>query len=120
MSYLTRHELTWNTPLPTEEQVLTRLSEIMELPQTTVQNILHHEPAKWYEHETHLSSISQDWPHTLFYLYCEGEDGDRYMTFFRNGRYMTKEYQPPVFDEKEFQNLSKLPVSDQTHAPTSQ
>lgn len=104
MSFLTRYALTWDVPEPSQEQVTARLAALMDEPEDDVRRILNeHEPAKWYDSEEHLIILSREWPGTLFSLDCEGEDGERYITFFRNGKSQTKEYLAPVFNEAEFQ-----------------
>ena len=103
MSFLTRYSLTWDAPEPSQEQVTARLAALMDEPEDEVRRILdEHESAKWYDSEEHLIILSREWRSTLFSLDCEGEDGERYVTFFRNGKSQTKQYLKPVFDEADF------------------
>ena len=105
MSYYTQHELHWDDDNLSEEEVLKHLAPMLELPADEATDIiLHGHTAKWYDSDDHVSSVSTRWPTVLFTMTCHGEDGEHYVTFFRNGRALTKDYVEPVFDENEFNN----------------
>ena len=111
MGYQTSHHLTWDNNDPTEEQVIKRLSQLLEIPAEQAESIaLFGQFAKWYESDDHMGIISREWPKTVFALDCQGEDRiESYTVFFRNGYCLTKSYIKPEFDEAEFR-LNAKPV----------
>ena len=100
MSYYSTHYLTWNTDVPTQDEVATILAPMIGVPVSVAQEIAFEQsPAKWYDSDAHMTQISTHWPETVFTLDCEGENGDRSATFFKNGSHYTEMYVKPEFDE---------------------
>lgn len=42
---------------------------------------------KWYEHDEDMEEISRQFPNCVFKLECNGEDGDRWIVFYQNGKH---------------------------------
>jgi len=40
---------------------------------------------KWYQHEEDLNTISKNWPNVMFVLNCQGEDGEMWRVYSKNG-----------------------------------
>lgn len=45
------------------------------------------EEQKWYEHDEDMEEISKQFPSCVFKLDCNGEDGDRWIVFYQNGKH---------------------------------
>lgn len=103
MSYYTSHSLSWNTDEPTEEQIAAALAPMMEVSHDEATSAINGESTKWYDSDDHMTAISQKWPQALFTMECHGEGGEAYVTFYRNGRSLQKDFEKPSFDEDEFQ-----------------
>ena len=115
MSYYTKNRLSWDTPEPSEEDVISKLAELMGENRETVEDIaLHRTPATWYDAEQQISKLSQDHPDTVFTVDCEGEDDYRGITFFRNGLNYRRDIIAPVFDEDAFSKEAKPPAPTPT------
>ena len=107
MSYYTNHNLSWESDTPTEEEVIAELAQMMNPDTPTIgqalleqtNNIINGEAAKWYDAEQHIKSLSTKSPHAVFSLNCTGEDGEKWVTFFRDGASYTELYVQPEFDD---------------------
>ena len=100
MSYYSSHQLTWDTDVPTQDEIAGILAEMIEVPVHAAREIAFEQsPAKWYDADDHITKLSSTWPATVFTLDCEGENGDRSFTFFKEGRHYTQMYLKPEFDE---------------------
>lgn len=103
MSYYSYHELSWDSESPTENEVISRLAKLMNTTSAEAEEIaLHRKFTTWYESSAHLQQLSSEHPGVLFTLDRQGEDDERHVDFFRDGRFHTKPYEPPPFDEEEF------------------
>ena len=47
------------------------------------------------------------WPGTLFTMEHIGEDGSRWTSFYRDGRFYSKEPDQPQFSEERFQQTAR-------------
>ena len=104
MSYYSMHQLTWDTPEPSQETIVQRLSALMNLPEEQTASIaLQHDSAKWYDADQHVATLSREWPKTILSLDCQGENGEKSITSFRNGLNLYKEHEASVFNKQEFQ-----------------
>ena len=114
MSYYTNHNLSWESDTPTENEVLAELAQMMHPDTPTIgqallektYNIINGESAKWYDAKQHISRLSTKSPDTVFSLNCTGEDGEQWVTFFRDGNCYTEPYAQPKFDDSKL----KLPT----------
>ena len=70
-------------------------------------NLINGEAAKWYDAEQHIKHLSTKSPDAVFTLNCTGEDGEQWVTFFRDGTLYTEPYVQPTFDD------SKLKIPTQ-------
>ena len=115
MSYYTNHNLSWEPDTPTEEEVIAELAQMMNPDTPTIRqaileqthDIINGEATKWYDAEQHIRHLSTKSPDTVFTLNCTGEDGEKWVTFFRNGALYTETYIQPEFDD------SKLKIPTQ-------
>ena len=111
MSYYTNHNLSWGSDTPTEDEVIAELAQMMNPDTPTTEqalleqtyNIINGEPAKWDDAEQHISRLSKKSPDAVFSLDCTGEDGEKWVTFFRDGTCYTECYMQPEFDESKLQ-----------------
>lgn len=57
---------------------------------------------KWYDHVTHMVTLSREFPGLTFRLEGHGESlGDAWVLYVRDGRVSDKEkWDPPPFDER--------------------
>ena len=103
MSFYTTHTLTWDPPGPAEEEITEALAAIMKTStEETARIALNGESEKWYDSNEDVAALSKHWPETVFSLDCCGEDGQKYVAFFRNGMHLTRDYAKPEFDEADF------------------
>ena len=121
MAYLTTHNLIWTSDQPDREELLQLLAplyhEIHPPRRPPTEGEMEEvreaadgsESTKWYDAENHIAALSTKWPDTLFTLDCNGHDGDRWMSFIRNGQLLTKFYEPPTFDEEQFAAQARAP-----------
>ena len=110
MSFYTTHALTWDPPGHAEEDVTEALAAIMKTTsEETARIALNGESDKWYDSNENVAALSKLWPETLFSLDCCGEDAQKYVVFFRNGRHLTRDYVKPEFDEADFEAHAKAP-----------
>ena len=42
---------------------------------------------KWYDRDVHFKTLSLKFPNVLFNLYCCGEDGAKWLEYYKNGVY---------------------------------
>lgn len=119
MSYYTSHSLSWNADEPTEEQITAALAPMMEISQEEATSAINGESTKWNDSDDHMTDISKKWPQVLFTMECHGEDGEAYLTFFRNGRSLQKDFEKPAFDEDEFQAKAAPALPGQHLEPRS-
>ena len=56
---------------------------------------------KWYEHDGDLREFSERFPRCLFVLSCQGEEGEQWIEYFKDGKYCMIEpiITWPEFDE---------------------
>ena len=121
MAYLTTHNLIWTTDQPDREELLQLLAPLyhefnppgrpptedeMEEVREAADGS---EPTKWCDAENHIAALSTKWPDTLFTIDCNAHDGERWMSFIRNGQLLTKFYEPPTFDEEQFKAQAREP-----------
>ena len=100
MSYYSSHQLTWDTDVPTQDEIAEILAGMIEVPVHAAREIAFEQsPAKWYDADDHIAKLSRKWSGTVFTLDCEGENGDRSFTFFKDGHHYTQMYLKPEFDE---------------------
>lgn len=122
MSYVTRHQLTWNTEVPTREDFARQLAQYyfaqgdqpaqpahinLELMHDVMDGATR---VEWEQSDTHLALASAEYPDTVFSLDCQGEDGELHMIFVKNGRCLDLPYAPPPFDEADFAIKAYDPV----------
>ena len=102
MSEFTRHKLSWDTgDEPTENKVALQLAELIKADVNVASEIAFQwKPAAWCNSQEHISQISRQWPKTVFSLDCNGEQGDRWITFFRDGTCYSVVYSKPEFDDR--------------------
>lgn len=53
---------------------------------------------KWYDYEQDMLQLSREFPDVLYVLHAEGEDGERWRTYFKGGKSQTVEAKI-IFDE---------------------
>ena len=41
---------------------------------------------KWYDRNKHFNKLSLKYPKALFCLYCDGEDGSKWLEYYKNGK----------------------------------
>ena len=115
MSYYTNHNLSWESDTPTEEEVIAELAQMLNpdtptIGQTLLEqtyNIINGEATKWYDAEQHIVRLSTKSPDAVFSLDCTGEDGEKWVTFFRNGTHYTEPYAKPEFDESKLKQTTQ-------------
>ena len=117
MSQNTQHSLTWKTDLPTRDELVDALTPLMmNDPDSNEQGyvddvISGNEAAKWYDSDYHVALLSKRWPDTVFTMTCLGDDGNTWVTFFKNGRHLTESLQVPEFDPARFADKSTIPLT---------
>lgn len=89
MSYDTRHRLNWNDG-PSREEVIEAIARVSGDPDTQYwDGVTSGDSAvSWYDHETNVARMSEQFPGTVFTLEGEGESGpneDMWKKYFRNG-----------------------------------
>ena len=121
MAHPTTHNITWTTDQPDREQLLQLIAPLYHdfkppgRPPTEEEMEEVREAAdgsestKWYDAENHIAALSTRWPDTLFTIDCNDHDGDRWMSFIRNGQLLTKFYEPPTFDKEQFEAEAREP-----------
>ena len=119
MSYYTQYTLTWNTPEPTEDQMVNAVAPLLlEQGQAItptqldwVQSIITGgDTTKWYNSDQQFAELSKQWPNTVFSMHCEGEDGEKWVTFFQNGRALTEAITQPEFEPERFNERATVPT----------
>ena len=119
MSQNTQHSLTWKTGLPTHDEFVNALTPLMmhdpgSNEHEYVDNVINgNEAAKWYDSDYHVALLSKRWPDTVFTMACLSDDGDTWVTFFKNGRHLTESLQIPEFDPAKFADQSTIPPTPQ-------
>ena len=41
---------------------------------------------KWYDRNEHFKKLSLKYPDAIFCLYCDGEDGGKWLEYYKNGK----------------------------------
>ena len=41
---------------------------------------------KWYDRNKHFNKLSSQYPNALFCLYCDGEDGAKWLEYYKDGK----------------------------------
>ena len=119
MSYYTQYILKWNTPEPTEDQLVTAIAPVMLETDQEIDShklefvhevIQGNERAKWYNSDHQVGEISKRWPDTVFTMRCCGEDGEQWVTFFKNGLALTEPLIEPEFNDERFAEHAAVPT----------
>ena len=63
---------------------------------------------KWYERDLNMGSFSEKHPQTIFIITALGEDGERFRTYYFNGR---KQDANAIITYEEFDTTKLVPIS---------
>ena len=85
MGYDTSHEYIGSEL--TESQI-ERLAEISGY---SLDKFIDGYPCQWYDKKNHLINFSREVPEILLEWKCQGEDGEEYKVYAKNGKYATIE-----------------------------
>ena len=102
MSYAVRHRVEWDNEAVSRERMNRDIAREMGMGlsmEETENIILGAERYDWRERERHLAAVSRQHPGTLITTDCEGEDGERWVEYYRDGMNYDEGYDPPGFDE---------------------
>ena len=113
MAYMTFYSLRISAPEPTIPDIACLLADISD--RTPIRHRSHEtnsrfwesvlgaeQDSSWYDHETHMRSISAAWPTVLFTLAGRGDEpDDQWVRYHLNGKMHKEErgeWTPPPFD----------------------
>ena len=89
MGYYTAFELSYTSPAGVVVDEETMVSSVYEY---TISDLINGdaEEAKWYDHDTDMTTVSRLYPTVLFALTGVGEDSkDQWRTWYRSGKHVT-------------------------------
>lgn len=118
MSFLTQHNVSWNTPAPTRDEfvdligpmVLETEPPLTEAQREQVADVIDGAcMAKWYDSDPQIAAVSESYPGTVFTLRCHGEDDTRWVTFFKNGSAYTQPESDTPFDQDTYDRVAEPP-----------
>ena len=127
MSFHTQYTLTWDTPEPEQDTMVSAVAPFMlgnnHEPSAAdlefVRVVINGEKsAKWYDSDHHLGEVSKNWPNTVFTMRCTAQEGEQWITFFKNGLSLIEDLIVPDFDPQRFEDAATAPLSNNSPAHT--
>ena len=101
MSYVVRHRTQWDDQELGEDAMHRMIAQKMGTTPDHAEDIMIGSVREdWRSREEHLREVSQNRPGTLITVDCEGEDGLRWVEYYRDGKTYSLNCTRPEFDEK--------------------
>ena len=121
MGFLTQYTLTWDNPEPEQAAMVSAVAPFMlgtndktsAADLAFVRVVINGEQsAMWYDSDHHLGEVSKKWPETVFTMRCTDQEGEQWVTFFKNGLSLSEDLSVPDFDPQRFEEAATAPLSN--------
>ena len=100
MSYAIRHRTEWDWRKISPKEMHQAVAALMDTTPDHAETIMTGgERDPWRNREEDMETVSVSHPQTLITVNCEGEDGERWVEYYKGGKSYSQGYVAPEFDE---------------------
>ena len=100
MSYVVRHRVEWDRAKVSQDKINRKVAELIGTSPDHAEDILIGSIREdWENRSNDFEFISSELRGVVFMIDCEGEDGAKWVEYFKDGKSYSHDYGAPAFDE---------------------